>query len=166
MEKESVFCLQESQDQTWRSLKAEWEPLWSAHTLTPGRAHRLCVIPRLLSKPTHICPRHCHTVPVNNISKSLSWLLPGCSPNPTTQAKTLPLKGRNHFQPHSAFSLYIHSAARDSYDLQSVCPNRTGWFPELSWNQFFLWSYWVFFTVPTQEMCVSWTKGTAAKPFS
>lgn len=51
---------------------------------------------------------------------SLCW----CSPNPVTQDKTLPLKGRDYFLPHSAFSLFIHSAATDSYDLQSVCPYR------------------------------------------
>lgn len=43
-----------------------------------------------------------------------------------TWAKTLPLKGRNHVQPHSAFSLSTHSAARDSYDCLCVLIGQDG----------------------------------------
>lgn len=56
----------------------------------------------------------------------LFWFLCSwCSPNLITPAKILPLKGRTYFLPHSAFSLSIHSAVRDSYNLQSICPNRS-----------------------------------------
>lgn len=145
-------------DNPW---KQEGNPCGSAHTLTLGRAHRYSQAAVKRTSAPDIAMLLQWTIHLN------PWALePGCPPNLITWDKVLLLKGKNNFQPLSAFSLSIYSAARDNCDLQSVCPNRTGWFPELSWNLFFLWSYWVFFIVPTQEICVSWTKGTAAKPCS
>lgn len=87
--KGSVFCLQESRDQTWQSLKAERDPV-GQHTHSHQAGHT--GTPRLLSEPTHICPG-------NNTSTSLGWLPPGCSPNPITRAKLCLWRGGTIFSP-------------------------------------------------------------------